>query len=149
METKRLKFDYEDTDKSIEIDLYGLVFEINNLNNIEELEDLDRENINLIEAQIEKILGTGSIKKINDKRRKDGYKELDLDIELSILGCIFESYAKAMSDNTFGRVANAVEDIEKEADEFNKGMNRGQRRDYNRYNRGYGKSRRNRNYRRY
>ncbi len=29
MEDKRLKFGYEDTDKSIEIDLYGIVFNVN------------------------------------------------------------------------------------------------------------------------
>lgn len=139
---KRLSFGYEDTDKSIEIDLYGLVFEIKNLDNIEELEDLDRNNNNEIEAQLEKILGEGAIKKINNKRRKDGYKELDLNIELNILGCIFETYAKSMTGNVLERVTNAVDDINKD---INTNMNREQRRNYNRNN----NYRRNRNYRRY
>ena len=138
---KRLSFGYEDTDKSIEIDLYGLVFEIKNLDDIEEIKSLDRNNSNVIEAQIEKLLGTGSIAKINEKRRKDGYRELDLNIELNILGCIFETYAKSMSNNVFKRVANAVDDVNKD---INSAMNREQRRNYNR-----NQYRRSRNYRRY
>lgn len=145
MEDKKvLKFGYEDTDKSIEIDLYGLVFEINNLDDVKELENLDKDNGNVIEAQLEKILGEGAIEKINKKRVSDGYKKLDLNIELSILGCIFETYAKSMTGNVVGRVTKAVDDINKDINN----MNREQRRNYNRnYNNNYRGSRR--NYRRY
>lgn len=139
---KRLSFDYEDTDKSIEIELYGLVFEIDNLDSIEELESLDRNNINVIEAQLEKILGEGAIEKINNKRRKDGYKKLDLNIELNILGCIFETYANSMSDNVLRRVTKTIDNINKEIDS---NINREQRRNYDRNNR----YKRNKNYRRY
>lgn len=139
---KRLSFGYEDTDKSIEIELYGLVFEIKNLDNMKELENLDTNNINVIEAQLEKILGEGSIDKINKKRVSDGYKKLDLNIELGILGCVFETYAKSMTGNVLGRVTKAVDDINKD---INTNMNREQRRNYNRNN----NYRRNRNYRRY
>lgn len=138
---ERLSFGYEDTDKSIEIELYGLNFEINNLDNIEELENLDRNNGNAIEAQLEKILGEGSIDKINKKRVRDGYKKLDLNIELNILGCIFETYAKSMSGSVLGRVTKAVDDINKD---INNNMNREPRRNYNK-----NKYRGNRNYRRY
>ena len=119
MENKRLKFGYEDTDKSIEIDLYGLVFEIKNLDNLEELEKLDRNDSNVIEAQLEKILGNGAIEKINNKRESDGYKKLDLNIELNILGCIFETYAKSMTGNVLGRVTNAVDDINRDIEKAN------------------------------
>lgn len=140
---ERLSFGYEDTDKSIEIELYGLKFEINNLDNIEELKNLDRNNENVIEGQLEKILGEGSIDKINKKRVRDGYKKLDLNIELNILGCIFETYAKSMSGSVLGRVTKAVDDINKD---INNNMNREQRRNYNRNN-NYKRNRR--NYRRY
>lgn len=143
MEDKRLKFSYEDTDKSIEIELYGLVFEIRDLDNIEDLKGLDRNDVNVIENQLEKILGDGSIEKINSKRRKDGYKELDLNIELNILGCIFETYAKSMTNAVLGRTVKAVEDVNKDIDNF-KGQNREERRNYNR---NYNRNRR--NYRRY
>lgn len=138
---KKISFGYEDTDKSIEINLYGLDFEINNLDNIEELENLDKNNGNVIEAQLEKILGAGSIEKINRKRINDGYKKLDLNIELNILGCIFETYAKSMSDSVLGRVTKTVDNINKD---INGNMNREQRRNYNR-----NQFRGNRNRRRY
>lgn len=141
-ENKRISFGYEDTDKKIEIRLYGLDFEINNLDSIEELENLDRDNKNVIEAQLEKILGNGAIEKINRKRTSDGYSKLDLNIELNILGCIFETYAKSMTGNVLGRVTNAVNDINKD---INNNFNREQRRNYNRNQ--YRGNRR--NYRRY
>lgn len=150
MEEKRLKFGYEDTDKSIEIDLYGLVFEIKNLDNLEELENLDKNDSNVIETQLEKILGNGAIEKINKKRLSDGYHKLDLNIELNILGCIFETYAKSMTGNVLGRVENTVNYINKDMERanninsFNR-TNREYRRDYNRNQ--YRGNRR--NYRRY
>lgn len=147
MEDKRLKFGYEDTDKSIEIDLYGLVFEIKNLDSLEKLESLDKEDSNAIEAQLEKILGEGSIEKINNKRVNDGYKKLNLDIELNILGCIFETYAKSTADNILGRVVKAVGNINNDmrVENIINSSNREQRRIYNRNQ--YRGNRR--NYRRY
>lgn len=147
MEDKRLKFGYEDTDKSIEIDLYGLVFEIKNLDNLTELENLDRNDSNVIEAQLEKILGKGAIEKINNKRLSDGYNKLDLNIELNILGCIFEAYAKSMTGNVLGRVENTVNDINKNmerANHTNDFKGTPYRRNYNR-----NQYRGRRNYRRY
>lgn len=142
---KVLSFGYEDTDKKLEIELYGLVFEIRNLNSIEELENLDKNNYNSIEEQLEKILGKGSIEKINNKRRKDGYQDLDINIELNILGCIMETYAKSMTNNTLGRVLDSVNDMNKDIDNvINNNFNRNQRRSYNR-----NQYRGNRNYRRY
>lgn len=130
LKNKKFSFGYEDTDKKLEINLYGLDFEINNLDSIDELENLDRDNSNVIEAQLEKILGEGSIDRINRKRVKDGYKELDLNIELSILGCIFEVYAKSMSGRVLDKVTKAVDDVNKDINSFNN-MNREQRRNYN------------------
>lgn len=142
---KVLSFGYEDTDKKLEIELYGLVFEIRNLNSIEELENLDRNNFDSIEIELEKILGKGSIEKINNKRRKDGYQDLDISIELNILGCIMETYAKSMTNNTLGRVLDSVNDMNKDIDNvINNNFNRNQRRSYNR-----NQYRGNRNYRRY
>ena len=144
LKNKKFSFGYEDTDKKLEINLYGLDFEINNLDSIDELENLDRDNSNVIEAQLEKILGEGSIDRINRKRVKDGYKELDLNIELSILGCIFEVYAKSMSGRVLDKVTKAVDDVNKDINSFNN-MNREQRRNYNKNQ--YRNNRR--NYRRY
>lgn len=145
---KRLSFGYEDTDKSIEIELYGLVFEIRNLDNIENLKKIDKKNKNAIEDQLEQILGEGSIDEINRKRKDDGYKELDLNIELNILGCIFESYAKSMSGNFFGKITDTMDDINNDINDF-KNMNVEQIRNYKTNK--YRNNRRNnrRNFRRY
>ena len=147
MEDKRLKFGYEDTDKKIEIELYGIVFEINNLDNIEELKNLDKKDSNIIEVQLEKILGERSIEKINEKRRNDGYKELDLNIELNILGCIFETYAKSMTGNVIGRVTNAVDNMNKDIERA-KGLSEVKKEQRRNYNRNQYREKR-RNYRRY
>ena len=141
MENKRISFGYEDTDKKIEVDFYGLVFEINNLDSIGELKKLDQDNEDVVEAQLEKILGKGAIEKINRKRVSDGYKELDLNIELNMLGCIFEAYAKGTTNSVLGRVTKVTDDINKDMGNI---MNREQRRSYNRTN--YNKNRNRRRY---
>lgn len=140
MENKVMKFGYDDTDKKIEIDLYGLVFEINNLDDLEEIENLDKNDNNQIEKQLKKILGNDAIDKINNKRVSDGYKKLDLNIELNILGCIFETYSKSTTGNILGRVKNTVNDINKDIERVNmeqkrnyKKQFRGNRRNYRRY----------------
>ena len=141
MENKRISFGYEDTDKKIEVDFYGLTFEINNLDGIGELKKLDQDNEDVVEAQLEKILGKGAIEKINRKRVSDGYKELDLNIELNMLGCIFETYAKETTNSVLGRVTKVTDDINKDMGNI---MNREQRRSYNRTN--YNKNRNRRRY---
>lgn len=139
MNNKVYKFGYEDTDKKIEIELYGLVFEIKNLdnNNIESLKNLDKENENNVEKTLENILGEGSIEKINNKRKSDGYNELDLNIELNILGCIFEAYANATVDNITNKVQETAKNINNKVNDFNvNNFNREEKREYRRnYNR--------------
>ena len=136
MDNRIMKFGYEDTDKKIEIDLYGLVFEIKNLSNdkIEEFRNFDG-NLSEVEKQIEEILGNGTIEKINNKRIADGYDKMGLEVELNILGCIFEAYAKAMTNNTIDRVSKSINDINSKVEGLNN--NRYQRRNnkYNRYRR--------------
>ena len=141
MENKRISFGYEDTDKKIEVDFYGLTFEINNLDGIGELKKLDQDNEDVVEAQLEKILGKGAIEKINRKRVSDGYKELELNIELNMLGCIFEAYAKETTNSVLGRVTKVTDDINTDMGNI---MNREQRRSYNRTN--YNKNRNRRRY---
>lgn len=136
-ENKRLSFGYEDTDKSIEVELYGIVFEINNIDDLEKIKEVDSNNENAIEELIESLLGKGSIERINNKRRKDGYKELDLNIEMNILGCIFEAYARGTTEGIMNKVTDVVEDINGNVGN----LNRYQRRNYYKNNR--------RNYRRY
>ena len=133
MDNRIMKFGYEDTDKKIEIELYGLVFEIKNLSNdkIEEFRNFDG-NLSEVEKQIEEILGNGTIEKINNKRIADGYDKMNLEVEVNILGCIFETYAKAMTNSTIDRVSKSINDINSKVEGLNN--NRYQRRN-NKYNR--------------
>ncbi len=146
---KILSFGYEDTDKKIEIDLYGLIFEIKNFESIEEAKKIDKSNTDIIEKQLEKILGIGAIEKINKKRKEDGYCELTLDIELNIFGCIFEAYSKNMLNNIVDKVVKTNNDISEginNVSNFDVFRNREQRRNYNK---NIGNYKRHRNYRRY
>ena len=126
----RMSFGYQDTDKKIEIELYGLVFEIKNLSNekIEEFRNINND-LSKIERQIEDILGNGSVEKINNKRIADGYDKMSLEVEVNILGCIFETYAKAMTNSTIDRVSKSINDINSKVEGLNN--NRQQRRNNN------------------
>lgn len=125
---ERISFGYEDTDKKIEIELYGLVFEVKNIENIEELENLDKNNNDVVEAQINKILGSGAVEKINNKRISDGYDKMTLDIKLNVLGCIMSAYAEQM-------VKNPIEDVENNVDKLNQYIsNIADKRNYNKRN---------------
>ena len=71
MDNKIMKFGYEDTDKKIEIDLYGLVFEIKNLSNekIENFRNFDKNLSNVQEKQpayiaLEKHAKRSAVKRI-------------------------------------------------------------------------------------
>ena len=141
-ENKRLKFGYEDTDKRIEIDLYGLVFEINkeaivnkDINNLRENDETK------IEKEIEDILGKDSIEKINNKRNTDGYSKMTLDVEIAVLTCIYKAYITA----TTGNMINEIQDTNERMEYRARNINREQRRIYNRNQ--YRGNRR--NYRRY
>lgn len=130
----RYKFGYEDTDKKIEIELYGLVFEIKNVNNIKELEKIDDEkDKNEIERTLEQILGDGAIEKINNKRKEDGYEPMDITIELNIFGLIFEVMAKNLSLGLTEKIDNSLDEIDNRMNNTMARMNK--RRNYRRNNR--------------
>lgn len=130
-----MKIGYEDTDKKPLVDIYGSIFEMNmNENIIKELEDIDKNDENGIEEIIEKIIGEGSIKKINDKRVSDGYEVMDLNEKVKLVGFLFVAYTKALTDSSIGKVEEAFNTLDKRINKFN---NRAERRykKRNKYNR--------------
>ena len=144
MKSKRVSFGYEDTDQKIEVDIYGLVFEINKKNIVDkDLKDIN-EDEDTIEREIREVIGEDSIEKINNKRLKDGYDEMTLDVEIAVLTCIYKAYITATSGNMIDEIMNTNKELENKARNLDSEMNREQRRNYNRNN-----YRRNRNYRRY
>ena len=142
---KILKVGYEDTDKKIEIDIYGIIFEIRNLNEnkIKEYENMDKENKVTIESELENIIGKGAIEKINRKRNEDGYENLTIDAELNILGMIFQAYYTTVISNFTNKLvegSNMAKEQVKEVENIFIG-NRENRRNY-KFNRNYRRNRR-------
>lgn len=132
-----MKYGYNDTDKEIKISIYDLEFSISNIDDrkVEELKNINKD-LNSLEKAIEEFLGEGSVEKINEKREKDGYPKMDIKVELAVLGCIFETYANAMSNNTINKIEKSITSIN---DRISNIGNRNQRRYNKRHN----------NYRRY
>lgn len=135
MNNNIMKFGYEDTDKKIEIDLYGIEFEIK-LNNkkIKELENVkDEISLKEMKMHIDEILGENAVKKINEKRKLDGYKEIDENIALQIFMCIFKAY----SENYIGNITNYMENsntkLENQYNRMNRNVNKYRKRNYRRY----------------
>jgi len=128
-----MKIGYENTDKKIEIEIYGLVFEINNVDKIKEYENIEDNDLNGLEKMIESLIGDGAISKLNEKRKKDGYKEIDSTVALNLLVGISQTYMDEYTNNIMQPLENNMNRINN--------YNRESRRYNNKYrNRGrYGK----------
>lgn len=135
MNNNIMKFGYEDTDKKIEIDLYGIEFEIKLDNKkIEELENVkDEISLKEMEMHIDEILGENAVKKINEKRKKDGYKEIDENVALQIFMCIFQAYSNSYIGNITNYMENSNTKLENQYNRMNRNVNKYKRRNYRRY----------------
>lgn len=130
-----IKLDYKNTDKKIEIDIYGMIFEINK--KIEEI-DLNKINENEdISLIIDEILGIGSVNKINEKRKNDGYEGIDTQVALTIISACMQAYTNA-----------SVQPVNDLVNNYENNYNRIDRRINNMNNRNR-RERRNYKYRRY
>lgn len=99
MDNKIMKFGYEDTDKKIEVELYGLIFEINKEKILNKNTDVLKSNDeDVIRNEIKEIIGEDAIEKINNKRKEDGYGEMTLDVEIAVLTCLFKAYMTFSAD---------------------------------------------------
>lgn len=139
MKNRRLSFGYEDTDKKIEVDLYGLIFEIDKKKMVDEdVSNINENDEDSVENKIRELIGEDSIEKINNKRLKDGYEEMTLDVEVAVLTCIYKAYITATSGSMIDEIMNTNKELENRAKDMNNNrnsiMNREQRRNYNRNN---------------
>lgn len=139
---KMMSIGYEDTDKKLEIEIYGLKFEINKekISKNEKIDEING-NENDLENQIEELLGANAVEKINRKRISDGYSEMTIDVQVQVLKFIYITYIKSITTGMTNDLTNVIE-IEK--NKVINMQNRQEKRNYNR-NRRYN----NRNYRRY
>lgn len=88
---------YKDTEREIEVKIYGLDFKINDSIekiNAEEIEEKAKSDDKIIEKIIDDILGKDACKKINEQRKKDGYEEMNIDIQTQVLNWIINQYTE-------------------------------------------------------
>lgn len=94
------KLGYKDTDRELEIEIYGLTFKLPRINkklqdDIKELEE-KKEDINSLNESINLLLGENAVDKINKKRINDGYKELDILNIMQIISFIGQVIGKEL-----------------------------------------------------
>ena len=136
MNNNIMKFGYEDTDKKIKIELYGIVFEIKLDNKkIEELTKIKNDiSLEEMEKYLDEILGENSVKVINEKRKSDGYKEIDENIALQIFMCVFQAYSESYIGNITNYMENSNTKLENQYNSMNRNVNKYKRRNnYRRY----------------
>ena len=109
----KYKFGYEDSDKKIIVDIYGLEFEIKEITKDDILKiQEDKEDVEKINIYIEKLLGNGSIEKINKKRIEDGHEEMNLTIKVGLLAFVAQTYFKEMT-NQVNNMYNSFDNVQK------------------------------------
>ena len=89
------KIDYEQTDKKIIVDIYGLEFEVKKLDNkilndLQNIKDEEFENFEELYKYIDLLLGEGASEKINAKRKQDGYEDMNYETILAIVELVFK-----------------------------------------------------------
>lgn len=124
-----IRLDYKDTDKKLEVEIYGLKFNINS----KEIENIDTKDINekndKLDEMIKKVLGEEAIEKINNKRKEDGYEEMDTQVKLTVVMFLVETYV----NSSITPINNMFDRANKTYDNINRNINRA--RNKNRYRR--------------
>lgn len=96
------KIGYEQTDRKVIVDIYGIEFEVKKIgkNLLEEIEKIKNDNLEDEELYkyVDLFLGEGASIKINDKRKQDGYAEMDYQVILAILDTIITAYNNVYRD---------------------------------------------------
>lgn len=120
------KLNYEDTDRKIELEIYGLIFEVK-----KEIEDIDakelkeQNKINISEI-IDKIFGNGATDKINKKRVQDGYEVMDTQVALTIISYAVNAYVNA----SVGPINEVINNYNYKVNKMNRFRSQNQRRNY-------------------
>lgn len=134
MERKVLKFGYEDTDQKIEVNLYDLIFEINKENIVEKnINILDGRDETKVEEEIKSLIGEDAIERINNKREKDGYKKMTLDVEIAVLTCIYKAYVEATTGEMIDNINASSDKMVRKAQSIGRNYNRSRK--YKKYRR--------------
>lgn len=102
MENK-YKFGYEDSDKVVKVDIYGLEFKVNDIKK-EEIEEIQKNQNDeeKVDKCLKQMLGEDAIEKINKKRKEDGYEEMDIKTKVGVLAFTFQAYCEELVNNVQG-----------------------------------------------
>jgi len=102
MENK-YKFGYEDSDKVVKVDIYGLEFKVNDIKK-EEIEEIQKNENDeeKVDKCLKQMLGEDAIEKINKKRKEDGYEEMDIKTKVGVLAFTFQAYCEELVNNVQG-----------------------------------------------
>lgn len=121
---------YKETDNNIELTIFGLKFKINEKETEkimskkqEEIEKEAKENENYIVELIDKILGDGSVDKINEQRSKDGYEPMNIKVQMQVFSFICEEYAKIIL-NPVNKATNRINGYKNNRNRYNKFNNK-------------------------
>lgn len=136
MENRKYNLSFDELENKIEVNIEGLVFEIKQINDKSYYNNIDDTDSNRIENEIEKIIGKGSIEKINNLRKEKGKDEMDIGVELNLLLKLIEFYTNATAENVTQTLNNTADNVNNKINDIkNLNANREQRRSYNRNNR--------------
>jgi hypothetical protein len=103
-ELNKAILNYEDVEKDLELEIFGITFSVDfNKEYIEELKKLNMDEAGddefaKLRLLLDKILGDGSYKKIEDKYKSDNKKDMGLGVIVKIYTFIFDQYAKAVAN---------------------------------------------------
>ena len=114
-----MKIGYENTDKKLEIEIYGLTFELQNVEKLKEYENVDDNDLNGLEKMIEVVLGDGAIDKLNEQREKDGYKKIDNKVALNLLVGICNTYTTEYTNQIMQPIEDSVDRINRYNKRYN------------------------------
>lgn len=130
---------YQDTDKEVEVKIFGLQFKIKGILNEENIKEIEenKNNVELIDKQIKMLIGEDAIDKINKKRKEDGREEMDLIVKANVLGMLMGVYAEQIGTQAIDNISGTYNKLDSKINSFS-------RRNLSRYNQRY--YRRNRSY---
>jgi len=133
------EIEYQDTDKEVEVKIFGLQFKIKGILNEENIKEIEenKNNVELIDKQIKMLIGEDAIDKINKKRKEDGREEMDLIVKANVLGMLMGVYAEQIGTQAIDNISGTYNKLDSKINSFS-------RRNISRYNKRY--YRRNRSY---
>lgn len=138
MENKIYNIGYEQTDKELIVNIYGLDFKIKDMSvelkkELEELINSDKEDDELLYNIVDKMLEDGASDKINDKRKQDGYGKLSLRNIIAIVNLVTKVQAQELIKEQVQGTEETKQIFNGYNNQSNQNSNRGYRR-YNNYN---------------